>query len=127
MPFDLLHACSDDSEFFSAVHTMLYYDPESGDLLWRHDQGSMDAGQLAGSVGRYSKDSRPYRRVRVDYREYVAAQLVWFWVTGKIPATVYHKDENRCNLAWSNLTTQKPTKVKRTKKNNKSSSGIGQG
>lgn len=127
MPFDLLHACSDDPEFFSAVHTMLYYDPVSGDLLWRHDQGGAEAGQLAGSVKHSTTGAKPYRRVRVDYQEFVAAQLVWFWVTGKISGMVYHKDEDRCNLAWSNLTTQKRTKVKCTKKNNQSSSGTGQG
>lgn len=99
---------ADDPELFDYVRQALDYNPDTGDFVWVYDMGMGLSHTPAGSIGHkaFSKDT--YRRIKVDGRNYLAAQIVWFWVTGKIPTRIFFRDFDSTNLVWSNLTTDPP-------------------
>jgi len=101
---------SDDPELFDYVRQALDYDPCTGSLVWVYDMLGIDAHTEAGSTGHKAFSKATYRRIKVAGKNYLAGQIVWFWMTGKLTRRIYFRDSNTFNLIWSNLVTDPPEK-----------------
>lgn len=78
---------------------LLYYHPESGDLVWLVNQGRALAGMQAGTP-----DEKGYIRIKLDGIKYRAHRIAWFYVTGTWPSKeIDHRDLTKNNNVWSNL------------------------
>lgn len=81
------------------LREVLNYDPETGVFIRlvsnnrRHKVGE-EAGYL---------DDKGYVRVGFAGREYRAHRLAWFYMTGKWPAEVDHKNGFKTDNRWTNL------------------------
>lgn len=92
-----------DSENSGLTHAevleILSYNPERGTFHWKKDGRHRRAGDRAGSFGKEG-----YYQVKIQYRNYRAGRLAWFYMTGKWPKDqIDHingvKDDDRwCNL-----------------------------
>lgn len=76
---------------------LLDYDPRTGIFTWRVARGPRKAGAVAGAP---SGDG--YIQIMIDWRNYKAHRLAWFWVHGEWPPEeIDHKDgigsDNRLN------------------------------
>lgn len=82
------------------LREVLSYDPDTGVFLWKVQLGNKaPVGAQAGYIGHYG-----YRTIRIDQRDYRAARLAFFWMTGNWPeAIVDHIDGARANDRWINL------------------------
>jgi len=66
---------------FSRLREVLYYDEETGIFMWKINTGKKRlAGKIAGS-----KMVRGYWMICVDYVQYAAHRVAWFYVTGRWP------------------------------------------
>lgn len=77
------------------VRQHLSYDPKTGDLFWKHRQGPMLPGSIAGSLG-----PNGYRYVTVAGHKAMAHRLIWLithssWPVGHIDHINGIKDDNR--------------------------------
>ena len=78
---------------------LLDYDPETGVFRWRTQRRNIVAGTVAGSL-----DGKGYLRLTIDYTEYRAHRLAWFYMTGVWPdVEVDHKNRCRTDNRWCNL------------------------
>jgi len=81
------------------LRALFNYDPATGALTWRVQQGRARAGDPAGHR---RKDGR--NTVRVDRLIFLGYRVIWCHVTGEWPrAEIDHIDCNPSNDAWSNL------------------------
>lgn len=90
--------------------TVLHYDPENGNLLWRidwRDELSGKSRRCGNSAGKWRKErNSSYRRlvVELEGKEWSLARLVWLMQTGSWPREVIdHKDGDTSNNRWWNL------------------------
>jgi hypothetical protein len=76
------------------------YDPKTGRFWWRVTLSNRAvAGTVAGAF-----DSKGYRNVMIDGRNYKASRLAWAIMTGEWPPeTIDHRDGNPRNDRWDNL------------------------
>jgi hypothetical protein len=114
MDFTKLALVSDGPELFEFAHEVLDYDPVTGDLSWLYDWGGALAHSKAGSAGRFKHSKEPVYRIKLDGHTYMVGKLVWFWMTGKMPSTIYFKDSNSFNVAWLNLSTERAEVASKT-------------
>lgn len=78
---------------------LIEYDPDTGIMKWRKDQGRALKGSEAGKV-----DNKGYRSIQINGTGYAAHRLAYLYVTGRWPAGIIdHIDRNKTNNAWSNL------------------------
>lgn len=88
--------------------SLLSYDPDTGELTWLPRAGisradkifnTRFAGKRAGS-----QCPRGYRYIKIHQKFYSESRLVWFYVTGNLPADeVDHRDTNPSNNRFANL------------------------
>ena len=83
---------------------LLHYNPETGVFTWKVNRGPAREGKKAGSV----ETRKGYQRltIRADYKLYFAHQLVFLYMTGKLPEKgkeVDHIDGDTSNDRWENL------------------------
>ena len=77
----------------------LNYDPISGYFSRKISRGKWKAGEIVGCI-----DKEGYRIINVNYRDYRASRLAWFYMTGFWPKNqIDHKDRNTDNNSWGNL------------------------
>lgn len=82
------------------LRDVLAYSPETGLFTWVVSLGNKG---LEGAVAGYIC-AQGYRMICVDQREYRAARLAFFWMTGRWPDQfVDHIDGDRANDRWANL------------------------
>lgn len=99
------------------IRQVLNYDPDAGELRWRHRASSMFntkkrtresicavwnirfAGMLAGSINPEGQS-----RIVINGRHYRTHRIIWLWMTGTWPKEeIDHIDCNELNNKWCNL------------------------
>jgi hypothetical protein len=83
----------------SRLHDVMDYYPDEGIIRWRliGSQNRMTAGSVAGC------NSNGYVRIEVDGRNYTRSRLVWFFVHGRWPVCLDHKNGVRHDDRLVNL------------------------
>lgn len=74
------------------------YNPETGVFTARVRRSRVVVGMEIGSP-----TSNGYTQITLWRRNYGAHRLAWFYMTGKWPVLVDHKDRDGHNNRWSNL------------------------
>lgn len=81
------------------LRRLLKYCPSSGLFSWLVTSGSNSVrGEIAGTT---REDG--YVRITVDGRQYWAHRLAYFYIYGRMPKVIDHKDRDRSNNALDNL------------------------
>jgi hypothetical protein len=84
------------------LRELLAYNTRTGVFVWlkRPNERSRDlAGKIAGATWKSGR-----RVIKIDGKQYYAAQLAWFYVTERWPdRTIDHEDRNPGNDKWNNL------------------------
>jgi hypothetical protein len=82
------------------LRELLHYDPRTGRFTWRVERtGRARIGAQAGTLRRDG-----YRQLSIDGKRYVAAPLVFLWMTGRFPPKmVDHINGKRADDRWCNL------------------------
>lgn len=83
---------------------LLAYDPETGEFRWKIQKAHRNKiGELAGYIN-ILPSGYQYRSMMIEYRNYRASRLAWFYMTGEWPdKTIDHIDTNSLNDKWNNL------------------------
>jgi hypothetical protein len=82
---------------------LLAYDPETGEFRWKVGRKGTFAGTIAGNIATM-RGGYQYRQIIVNYKNYRASRLAWFYMTGEWPKnTIDHIDTNSLNNKWDNL------------------------
>lgn len=89
---------------------VLFYDTETGDLIWRARPNqsawnAKNAGRPAGSLDR----STGYLKLSIDGRVYLAHRVAWLIAHGEHPCGIDHQDGRRSNNRLSNLRAATPS------------------
>lgn len=77
---------------------LLRYDPITGTFEWLVPTRKTTCGAIAGTVNVLG-----YVQISIGKKLYLAHVLAVFYMTGKWPVEVDHKDTNRTNNRWKNL------------------------
>ncbi len=106
-----------------SLRELLSYDPMTGQLTWLVNRGRVHVGEIAGSL-----DSRGYRVITIDGKNYKAHRLAWLYVNGAWPADrIDHQngvpDDNR--IANLREATDAENGQNRTKQANNKSGFLG--
>lgn len=81
------------------LRSLLDYNPETGSMVWKISSNSrMHVGAEAGTIAKTG-----YRIVCIDYKQYLAHRLAWFYVYGSWPKEIDHIDRDRSNNKLANL------------------------
>lgn len=80
------------------IRELLSYDPETGVFRARKMRNRLAPGDIVGWLA-----TNGYRIITLDHQRYRAHHLAWFWVVGKWPSELDHRDGNRDNNRFSNL------------------------
>ncbi len=81
------------------LHSLLIYDPATGEFTHRTARGGMQAGSKAGSLHK-----RGYWAIGVGGRIYPAHRLAWLYVTGEWPEPLCdHINRNKTDNTFLNL------------------------
>lgn len=88
-------------EIRTYIDKFLDFDASTGEFRWNgKGRGwASKTGRLAGSI-----DSKGYRQISINGKEFLAHRLVWLMVHGELPGSdLDHIDRNSKNNAPSNL------------------------
>ena len=84
---------------------ILHYDPLTGNWTWLVKVANRKTGTVAGNIN----ISTGYYVIAINYRDYQAHRLAWFYMTGKWPNDqIDHIDQNKLNNRWDNLREATP-------------------
>ena len=82
------------------VKELFNYNENTGDLTWKV---SLSHRVRVGSLGGYL-NSRGYRVVRVEHKNYAYHRFIWLWWHGYMPENLIdHRDKDRSNNKIDNL------------------------
>lgn len=92
------------------LRDLLHYDPETGIFTWRVGRrGGARAGAVAGSI-----DRDGYRHITIDFVNYLAHRLAWFWMIGEWPINeIDHRNSIRDDNRFAELREATDTQNKR--------------
>lgn len=80
------------------LHSLMIYDPFTGEFRWRVNSRRARAGDIAGCL------SRGYVVIRFDGRQHRAHRLAVLYMTGTLPKDeIDHWDLDKANNRWLNL------------------------
>jgi hypothetical protein len=86
------------------LRQVLDYNPCTGVFKWKVTVGRGGSGRLAGEeAGSLRSGKVDYVLIRVDGCRYYAHRLAWFYVYGRWPKRLDHKDRRGQNNAIKNL------------------------
>ena len=98
------------------------YNPDTGVFTWRkrtedmmpdkpgrRSFNSQYAGKPAGTIDMASGNVR----FMIDGSYRYAKNMAWLAMRGKVPDRIMHRDGDRGNIKWENLTTQKVLQLER--------------
>lgn len=98
---------------------LLHYNPDNGEFTWLLTRGRWaKAGDRAGNENK-SRVHASYRQIMIDSRNYRAARLAWFYMTGEWPyPEIDHRNRNPLDDSWNNLrlATSSQNKVNQKKR-----------
>ncbi|WP_407300150.1 HNH endonuclease [Raoultella planticola] len=77
---------------------LVRYDPDTGCFHHLVARKNVSVGDVAGGL-----DMEGYIRLRLNGRRYKAHRLAIFYMTGKWPKAVDHKNKNRSDNRWCNI------------------------
>jgi len=79
---------------------LFHYNPKTGIFSRKvSNSNRVHVGDISGSLG-----SKGYLRIRIDYKEYLAHRLAWFYVNGHWPEhEIDHINHNRSDNRINNL------------------------
>lgn len=85
------------------VHELLDYNLETGQFVWKVNRGQrVKLGDVAGFID--ASSGHPYRKIRIEGRDYQASRLAVVWMTGEWPKhEVDHKNRDTVDNRWANL------------------------
>lgn len=93
----------------SELKSLIIYNPESGDFIWKEMVGkqfksfnSTFKGKEAGCIFKNGKGKK-YLTIRINKVLYLAHRLAFLYMNGEMPIEVDHEDGNGLNNAWLNL------------------------
>lgn len=101
---------------------VLRYDPETGHFIWLVTYSKAIAGHRAGWLNGAGKRRKPSWRLRVGGKYYAASRLAWFYMTGRWPVEIDHRNLDPVDDRWENLreaTREKNEANKGVRQNNK--------
>jgi hypothetical protein len=79
--------------------SIIDYNPETGAMVWRVSTNNRNTiGSEAGSIAKTG-----YRVVCIDYKQYLAHRLAWFYVHGSWPKEIDHINRDRSDNRMANL------------------------
>ena len=93
------------------VREFFNYDPVTGSLMWRFRERKWfkTEGSFKSWNTRYvgkdfgSKCPRGYIIGAVLYVTYSAPEIIFIWMTGKLPKEIDHFNQNKSDNSWENL------------------------
>ena len=75
------------------------YNPDTGQLTWRHSKGRAHAGDIAGTTC-----ADGYTRLLIDGSRYLKHRVIWLIMTGSFPVgEIDHMNRNKGDDRWVNL------------------------
>ncbi|WP_163570130.1 HNH endonuclease [Klebsiella pneumoniae] len=80
------------------LKALVRYDPDTGCFYHLVARKNVSVGDVAGGL-----DMEGYVRLRLNGRRYKAHRLAIFYMTGKWPKAVDHKNKNRSDNRWCNI------------------------
>ena len=80
------------------LKSILYYDEETGDFVWKIDKGKCKINEIAGCLR-----SDGYVIISIDDKDYLAHRLAWFYMTGVWPERIDHENVIPSDNRWKNL------------------------
>lgn len=88
------------------LKTTLKYDPETG--IWTSLTGNRTTGNNQIRAGeradrKFFNGMMNYQRIAYQNKRYYSHRLAFFYMTGRWPIGIDHKDRNGTNNRWTNL------------------------
>jgi hypothetical protein len=82
------------------VRSILSYDPETGEFVWRVRRGkTCRAGDAAGAIKRDG-----YRHISIGRVKFLAHRIAWLYMTGSFPEyPLDHINRDKLDNRWANL------------------------
>lgn len=87
-----------DSISLAELKEILIYDPETGNFYHSENRRGAKKGDVAGSL-----DKAGYIRIYIKGKRFKAHRLAIFYMTGKWPKAVDHKNRKRSDNRWCNI------------------------